>query len=91
MDKPNAQIDDWMIVDLGQECCLIGRISGHPRQARFVMPFQAISTLLDIDLDQNRAETEHTIYTLLGPMPPELIPYARRAVGLSPEILSDAG
>lgn len=60
--KPRARIDDWVCANGGQ--FLIGRVSGHPRQAEFKNEWQATSSVIALDREARTAETLNTIYEL---------------------------
>lgn len=66
--KPTACIDQWTLVktpDGGR--VLLGKISGHPQQERFLMSFQHTSYLIREDYENGMVETLNTIYLLGQP------------------------
>jgi hypothetical protein len=63
MPKPQAHLDKWY--KAGN--CLVGMVSGHPRQDEFLYHFQKTSPLVSFEPDKALAETENTIYHLGEP------------------------
>lgn len=63
--KPVAHIEDW--VKVGN--CLMGTVSGHPRQGEFYSETQRTSALVRFDRTNKEAETRNTFYTLGRELP----------------------
>ncbi len=63
--KPIAHIENWILYSTSEGAkWLTGEISNHPNQDNFRIERQHTSQIVSEDWENNRVETENTIYTL---------------------------